>query len=322
MDISLRQIEHLLAVERHRHFGKAAEALNISQPALSRSIQTLERSIGATLFTRSRARVEPTETGLIAIRHANRITAATSELRSEIAAAAGQAGRRLAVVCGYYPAELTVPGALSETMNDYPGLQVTMEVADWPKALLLMERDVCDLAVVELSAQREAIELGVEVVNQQQVFFVVRRGHPLSKMKTPGLQEALSFPWACSRIPMRAAKLFGNGPFMAGRLDHDAGVFVPKIIVSSVSTALKLVAENDVVGIATLATAYPYLERRELELVRFRASWMQLNYGFIWHAQKPLSRVAKTFMARIREAERKAAAVERVLRRELGITAW
>lgn len=322
MDISLRQIEHLLALNRHRHFGKAAEALNISQPALSRSIQTLERSIGATLFTRSRARVEPTETGLIAIRHSNRIIAASAELRSEIAEAAGQAGRRLAVVCGHYPAELTVPGALSETMNDYPGLQVTMEVADWPKALLLMKRDACDLAVVELSAQGAAIELGVEVVNQQQVFFVTRRGHPLSKLKTPGLQDVLSRPWACSRIPMRAARVFGEGPFMAGQLDHDAGFFVPKIIVSSVSAALKLVAENDFIGIATLATAYPYLKRGELELVRFRAPWMQLNYGFIWDAQKPLSPVAKSFMARIREAERKAAAGESVLQRELGIATW
>ena len=322
MDISLKQIEHLVALNRHRHFGKAAEALSISQPALSRSIQTLERSIGATLFTRSRARVEPTETGLIAIRHANRITAATAELRSDLAEAASQAGTRLRVVCGHYPAELTVPGALSETMNDHPGLQVTMEVADWPKALLMLERDVCELAIVELSATREAVELGVEVVSQQQVFLVVRRGHPLSKLKAPGLQDVLSTPWACSHIPMRAAKAFGDGPFMAGDLDLDAGVFVPKIIVSSVSTALKLVAENDVVGIATLAIAYPYLERGELELVRFTAPWMQLNYGFVWHAQKPLSPVARAFMSRIREAERKAAAGERVLRRELGIAAW
>ena len=50
MSLELRVMRHLLALDEHRNFARAARELGITQPALSRSIQTLEVSIGARLF--------------------------------------------------------------------------------------------------------------------------------------------------------------------------------------------------------------------------------------------------------------------------------
>lgn len=66
MDISwltLRDLEYLVAVADHRHFGHAAEACHVSQPALSGQIKKLEEHLGASLFERSNRRVALTETG-------------------------------------------------------------------------------------------------------------------------------------------------------------------------------------------------------------------------------------------------------------------
>ena len=52
MDISLRSLRHVLMLARTRHFGRAAEELGISQPALTRSIQSLESELGVVLFDR------------------------------------------------------------------------------------------------------------------------------------------------------------------------------------------------------------------------------------------------------------------------------
>ena len=51
--MDLRQLRHLVALADYRNFGRAAEAINLSQPAFSRSIQTLERDLDCELVERS-----------------------------------------------------------------------------------------------------------------------------------------------------------------------------------------------------------------------------------------------------------------------------
>lgn len=322
MNITFKQYKHLVALNRYRHFGRAADSLSISQPALSRSIQVLERNLGTKLFNRGPGGVEPTETGFLLIQHAKRIVAISAELKTQLADASYRAHHQLSVVCGHYPAELTVPTALSELMNDWPDLQITMEVADWTRKLMQLENEACDLAVGELSAESQCIDLSRELLNDRELLFVVRPGHPLSKLRSPTLEDVLAYPWACSNIPERAALSFGSGPLVAGSFDAERGFFVPKILSASLSTSLKLVMKTDVVGAAPLITAHAHVQRGDLALIRFTAPFMRLNYGFMWEAQKHLSPVAQAFMAKIRIAEQDLAARESALREELGMDRW
>ena len=70
--MELYQIRQLLAVAEYGSLSAAAGALNVSQPALTRSMQKLEREFNLTLFHRNRNRVELNEAGKIAVEQARR----------------------------------------------------------------------------------------------------------------------------------------------------------------------------------------------------------------------------------------------------------
>ena len=68
--ITLRQLRYLTALARHRHFGRAAEACAVTQPALSMQIRELERDLGVALVERRPGEVTLTETGIEIARRA------------------------------------------------------------------------------------------------------------------------------------------------------------------------------------------------------------------------------------------------------------
>jgi DNA-binding transcriptional LysR family regulator len=61
--VELRRLQHLLALDDERHFGRAAERVHLSQPAFSRSIQAIEADLGLRLFERDIGDIRPTPAG-------------------------------------------------------------------------------------------------------------------------------------------------------------------------------------------------------------------------------------------------------------------
>jgi LysR family hydrogen peroxide-inducible transcriptional activator len=78
--MTLKQLRYLAALSAHRHFGRAAEACSISQPALSMQIQELEAELGVTLVERRPGEVALTEIGTEVARRAGQVLAATRDL--------------------------------------------------------------------------------------------------------------------------------------------------------------------------------------------------------------------------------------------------
>jgi LysR family hydrogen peroxide-inducible transcriptional activator len=146
--VTLTQLAYAVAVDAHRHFGRAAEACNVTQPTLSMQVGKLERALGVALFDRSRTPVVPTEAGravLAQARVALREAARVVEVRD---AAAGEVAGELRI--GVIPtiAPYLLPHAVPELSRRYPRLVLVVEERVTDEVLDGLRRGTLDAALV------------------------------------------------------------------------------------------------------------------------------------------------------------------------------
>src|SRR5512139_496959 len=83
MSFELRHLRYVVAVANHSSLGRAAEALGMTQPALTRSLQTLEHQVGVPLFTRSKTGMVPTDEGRLFLDRAREVVRIADDLAKD-----------------------------------------------------------------------------------------------------------------------------------------------------------------------------------------------------------------------------------------------
>lgn len=122
----LRQLEYLAALAREQHFGRAAAACHVTQPALSEGIRRLERHLDVQIVRRGRQFEGFTPEGRRVVRWARRILADADELRQDLASMRDGLSGVLRI--GAIPTALTVASLITNPfLARHPGVQVSME---------------------------------------------------------------------------------------------------------------------------------------------------------------------------------------------------
>jgi len=122
----LWQLRYFVAVAERLHFGRAAEALHISQPPLSRAIRALEERLGVRLFARSRRRVELTPEGLRLLEEARRVTSQLERLVLELRGLASGEQGRLRIGFVSLADYGVLPGLLKAFKTTRPGVSLAL----------------------------------------------------------------------------------------------------------------------------------------------------------------------------------------------------
>ena len=113
----ISQLQHLLAVVEHGGFRRAAEAVHLTQPALTKSVQNLEESFGTPLLERRARPIVPTPFGEIVIAGARRIPSAAPPQPKVHDATRGEGGAALSSVGSLQPAAVTAALFAARTAN-------------------------------------------------------------------------------------------------------------------------------------------------------------------------------------------------------------
>jgi DNA-binding transcriptional LysR family regulator len=145
----LRQLRYFMAVAERLHFGRAAEALHISQPPLSRAIRALEEALGVTLFARSRRRVALTPAGERLLEEARRLESQLERAVKEVRTAAGGTGEERLRIGFVSLADYGVlPGLLKAYKTARPAVQLALREMLSPEQAVALAADELDFGLL------------------------------------------------------------------------------------------------------------------------------------------------------------------------------
>ncbi len=277
--ITLKQLRYFDALARELHFGRAAEASSISQPALSLQIKELEALAGAPLVERTARKVQLTHFGEVFLERARKILVETDELEELIQASTEPlAGRlRLGVIPTVAP--YLLPGIMSALSERMPALTVTVRETVTASLIEDLLAARLDLAVVALPISEPALR---EFALFQEEFILVRpmaeAGDPvpspeiLPTMRLMLLEEGHCFrDQALSFCKMTQAK---PRNLMEG---------------SSLSTLVQMVSAG--MGVTLIPDMALGLETQsaDVSVARFSRERPSRTIGMVWRKTSPLS---------------------------------
>lgn len=150
--MTLQQLEYVMAVFRYRHFAKAAEHCNVTQPTLSSMVQKLEEELGLRIFDRSRQPIMPTQAGKLIIEQAWSVMVRAKKLRDTAEEQKKSVTGTFNI--GVLPtiAPYLVPRFFPKMIDDHPEMDVRiteMKTADIKKALMHGDIDAGILARID-----------------------------------------------------------------------------------------------------------------------------------------------------------------------------
>lgn len=176
--MQFQQLAYFLAVARTRHFTRAAEVSGVAQPSLSKQIRSLERELGAPLFSRARGNITLTPAGEALLPLAQRMLTDLETARREVAELAGV--RRGRVRLGATPS--LCAGLLADVLSDFhtrfPGIELHVEESGSRDLIRDLGRGELDLALIILPLQSSDPDFVTTPILRESLVVASSMAHP------------------------------------------------------------------------------------------------------------------------------------------------
>ena len=185
--ITLTQLEYIVAVDTHRHFGKAAEACFITQPTLSMQIKKLEEDMEIIIFDRSKQPLIPTDVGARIIEQARVVLKQAEEINNIVKDHKNQVSGMLRI--GIIPtlAPYLLPIFIGQYKKKYPNIFIKVTEATTENIVKLLNKDLIDVGVLVTPLKEEKII--EKPVFYEEMLIYANSEHKLHNQKEITLQD-------------------------------------------------------------------------------------------------------------------------------------
>jgi DNA-binding transcriptional LysR family regulator len=317
--IENRLLRYALVLGERRNFARAAEALGLTQPTLSRSIAALERDLGVRLFERSHKGATPTVFGRVLLERGAIVLEREAEVRREIQLLAGLEAGSLTVSAGPYFAEGVVATSIARVAVAHPGLRIKCHSADPTEVVRNVLAAKADVGVATAPSQAEEPLLQMERLPPQRAYFACRPGHPLTHEDKPSIRRVLEFPLVTTRLRGMSAVLAATRGTGMPWSSPDGGDYEPPISVNTVALARRIALESDAIVPGTAATLAEDIAAGRLVAYDFDVPGMRIDGAAFYLRGRTLAPAARAFVealhavakAKIGDAEATMAAAVR-----------
>lgn len=146
--MTLQQMEYIVAVDKYRHFAKAAESCGVSQSTLSSLVQKLEYELDVTIFDRNSHPVKPTAVGEEIIARVQRVLFNAAQVRELVAVRKGESIGKVSLGIISTVAPYLLPGMFKYLSANHPDIQLHVEECRAAEIISQLERGELDVAVM------------------------------------------------------------------------------------------------------------------------------------------------------------------------------
>ena len=303
------RLRQAAALAEHGNFRRAARALGVSQPALTRGIQALEATLGVQLFDRQSNSVTLTRFGELAINRIRTMLTTEEDLRRDIALLSGLETGSISVALGPYPSVISGYAAAARLLREHPRVGLSLHVMNWRDVTSAVSERRADIGIAELSDAVLNDALATELIGRHRADVFCRPGHPILGLKRATYRDLLKFPWVHTRIPPRMAASLPRSTGRAGRTEDQTKDFLPAVEVDVPMHLAEFARDSDALVFGALTLVERELAEGTLAIVRCLAPELRASYGFIYRKDRSLSPGAKAYMQAVRVQE--ALCVER-----------
>lgn len=277
---------------------RASTWLNISQPALSKSIRTLEDELDVVLFERLTRGVRLTPVGQWLLSRSCSLLADVLQLHTEIDLIKRQANGSVRLAAGTVLCSSLMPLALARLREVAANVQVVVESGYWDRQKQMLLDGEIDFFVADSRELQDIIEFELVQLPAEPICTYVRRGHALLRKKKPALSELQKYPFTgLTKIPQELERILAAYP------ELPAGMLSASAVASNDFGLLRASAVlTDVVFFSPPSAVRDHVARRELVRLNLPLPpQLPTHFAIVWLKSRKLSTSAELMKHTIME---------------------
>ena len=293
--LKLKQLRLLVAIAEHSSILHAAEEICISQPAATKLLKDLEIDFDVQLFNRTNRGVVPTVFGEALVRHGKLILAQLSHAAQELDDLNEGLGGRVIVGTLLTASAELLPKVIRNLHEQRPNVSIVVRDGTNDFLMPLLHSGELDMVVGRLAEYRYREEVTQEILYNEKVVVVCRKGHNLADRKDIKFDELVSNDWILPSTQTTLRRQIEKEFF-------DRGLSSPSNPVECVSflTNRTLLLTTDMIGIFPLHVVQKELDNGELVIIKCDLNIPESPVGVSYRREDALSPAATAFLADLR----------------------